>query len=108
MCGDRMYPATPGKDDRVAAVNHITDPSYFQVEIGYKFGNTGVAVSWYQSSDFQREGSSGTAIGIGARHTFPKAGADIYAAVQNYAVKKTEGGESVDETVVAIGTKVTF
>ena len=113
-CGLRRYPATPGEDTRVAAVNHITDPSYFQVEIGYKFGNTGVAVSWYQSSDFQREGSSGTAIGIGARHTFPKAGADIYAAVQTEggesvdAVKMTEGGESVDETVVAIGTKVSF
>ena len=103
-CVDAAVPATP----RCPTMEHMTDPSYFQVEIGYKFGNTGVAVSWYQSSDFQREGSSGTAIGIGARHTFPKAGADIYAAVQNYAVKMTEGGESVDETVVAIGTKVTF
>ena len=93
----------------VAAMPTTTDPSYFQVEIGYLFGNTGVAVSWYQSSDFMQEGSSGTAIGIGARHTLPKAGADIYAAVQNYAVKKRrKAPTSDDETVVMIGTRVTF
>ena len=89
-------------------MKNITDPSYFQVEIGYLFGNTGVAVSWYQAQDFVMEGSKSTAIGIGARHTFPKAGADIYAAAQNYAVKMTEGAASVDETVIMIGTRVTF
>ena len=31
---------------------NATDPSYFQAEIGYIFGNTGVAASWYNSSDF--------------------------------------------------------
>ena len=83
------------------------DPSYFQMEIGYLFGNTGVAVSWYQSQDFVNAGSSGTAIGIGARHTLPAAGADIYAAVQNYDVEYASGA-SADETVAMIGTKVTF
>ena len=77
------------------------------MEIGYLFGNTGVAVSWYQSQDFVNAGSSGTAIGIGARHTLPAAGADIYAAVQNYDVEYASGA-SADETVAMIGTKVTF
>ena len=83
----------------------MVDPSYFQMEIGYLFGDTGVAVSWYQSQDFVREGSSGTAIGIGARHTLPKAGAQIYAAVQNYDVEYASGS-SADETVAMIGTFV--
>ena len=87
---------------------NLTDPSYFQVEIGYKFGNTGVAVSWYNSEDFVTEGSEGTAIGVGARHTLPKAGAELYAAAQNYDVEMTSGAESVDETVFMFGTRVKF
>ena len=85
-----------------------TNPNYFQAEIGYKFGNTGVAVSWYQSEDFVTEGSKGTAIGIGARHTFPKAGAEIYTAVQNYDAEIYKGAESVDQTVFVVGTRVKF
>ena len=85
-----------------------TDPSYLQTEVGYKFGDTGVALSWYQSDDFEMEGSEGTAIGIGARHTMPKVGADVYTAVQNYSVKKEEGMESEKETVFVVGTRVKF
>ena len=87
---------------------NLTDPSYFQVEIGYKFGNTGVAASWYNSEDFVAEGSEGTAIGIGARHTLPKAAAEIYAAAQNYDVEMTSGAKGVDETVFVVGTRVKF
>ena len=50
------------------------------------FGDTSVAVSWWQTSDFQRAGSEGTAIGIGVNHNLPKIGANVYAAAQNYAV----------------------
>ena len=85
-----------------------SDPSYFQAELGYRFGNTGVAVSWWQGKDFHMEGSKSTAIGVGARHTLPKAGADIYAAVQNYDVESTPGAESMDETVFVVGTRVKF
>ena len=81
------------------------DPNYFQAEIGYRFGNTGVAVSWYQSEDFVIEGSKGTAIGIGARHTFPKAGAEIYTAVQNYDAEMYKDAKSVDQTVSVVGTR---
>ena len=91
-----------------ADTQHVTDPHYFQVEVGYKFGNTGVAVSWYQSKDFEQEGSKGTALGIGARHTLPKAGAELYAALQNYDVTPTAGADSVDETVFMLGTRVKF
>ena len=88
--------------------NHSTDPSYFQAEVGYKFGNTGVAVSWYRSEDFVVKDSEGTAIGIGARHTLPKAGAELYAAAQNYDVELVKSGKSVDETVFMFGTRVKF
>ena len=108
MCEARLQsnpiPAVPA----VLDFQHVTDPDYFQAEIGYKFGNTGVAVSWYQSNDFEREGSKGTALGIGARHTLPKAAAEIYAAVQNYDVKRTRGATSEDETVFMLGTRVKF
>ena len=85
-----------------------TDPSYLQAEVGYKFGNSGVAVSWYKSDDFKAKGSEGTALGVGARHTLPKAGAEVYTAVQNYDVKKTKGAASEDETVFVVGTRVKF
>ena len=88
--------------------DHTVDPSYFQAEVGYKFGNTGVAVSWHRSSDFVVEDSEGTAIGIGVRHTLPKAKAELYAAAENYDVEMVKGGKSVDETVFAIGTRVKF
>ena len=88
---------------------NATDPTYFQAEIGYMFGDTGVAVSWYSSEDFVNEDSEGTAIGIGVRHTLPKAGAQIYAAAQNYDVMDDGvGGRDEDQTVLAIGTLVTF
>ena len=94
--------------DSVDAMPTKVDPSYFQLEIGYKFGNTAVSASWYQSSDFVVEGSKGTAIGVGATHVFPKAGAQVYAAVENYDVTPTAGGASMDGTVFMLGTLVSF
>ena len=84
-----------------------TDPTYFQTEIGYKFGDTGVAVSWYSGEDFVNEGSESTAIGIGATHTLPKVGAEVYVAAQNYDVGMADGMDT-DETVLVIGTRVKF
>ena len=103
--GGRESGIIPAMD---AVPKTATDPSYYQVEVGYKFGDTGVAVSWYNSEDFKTNGSEGTAIGIGVRHTLGKTGAEIYAAVQNYDVTKKPGGMSEDESVVAIGTLVNF
>ena len=97
-----------GKDMAGADEMPLVDPSYLQAEVGYKFGDSGVALSWYQSDDFQVKGSEGTAIGIGARHTLPKVGADVYTAVQNYSVKRMEGAESEKETVFVVGTRVKF
>ena len=84
-----------------------TDPSYFQAEIGYKFGNSGVAVSWYKSDDFVREGSKGTALGIGAVHKLPKANAELYIAMQNYDVTDGAAGDQ-EETVYVVGSRVKF
>ncbi len=84
-----------------------TDPSYFQTEIGYKFGNSGVAVSWYKGQDFMKEGSKSTAIGIGARHTLPKAGATLYIAMQNYDVTDGMKGDQ-EQTVYMVGSLVEF
>ena len=89
-----------------------TDPSYFQASIGYKFGNTAVAASWYSSEDFKMMGSEGTAIGIGVNHNLPKVGAQVYAAVQNYDVNMSGDGGSMmdmmDDTVFVVGTRVKF
>ena len=93
----------PGGDDVV----HIVDPSFLQATVGYVFGDTSVAVSWYQSSDFQRDGSEGTALGIGFNHNLPKIGANVWASAQNHSVDKADGS-SVDDTVVTIGTRIKF
>ena len=103
-CGKRMYPATPG----VAAIpGRIVDPSFFQATVGYVFGDTSVAVSWYQSSDFQRDGSEGTALGIGFNHNLPKIGANLWVSAQNHSVDKADGS-SDDDTVVTFGTRIKF
>ena len=110
-CSQRLYSHAMDEiagTDGMDAMQTYSDPNYFQVEIGYKFGNTGVAASWWQGNDFYMDGSKSTAIGIGARHTMPKAGAQIYAAVQNYDVTPMEGAESMDETVFVVGTLVKF
>ena len=75
--------------------------------VGYTFGNTTVAASWYSSEDFVWDGAEGTAIGFGASHALPKVGATIHASVQNYEVD-FPGGASQKETVFQLGTLVTF
>ena len=91
-----------------------TDPSCYQTEIGYKFGNSGVAVSWHKSSDFVTEGSKGAALGLGVRHTLPKANTELYAAMQKYGVERaakrrnTAALKEQDETVFLVGTRVEF
>ena len=84
-----------------------TDPSYVMARVGYTFGNTTVAASWYSSEDFVWDGAEGTAIGFGASHALPKVGATIHASVQNYQVD-FPGGASQKETVFQLGTLVTF
>ena len=84
----------------------VVDPSFMQVALSYAFGDTSVGVSWYQSSDAVHEGSELTAVGAGVNHALPKLGANVYAAAQNYAVK--DGSYETDDTVVMIGTRITF
>ena len=99
MCGMRQYPATPGTPEQ------ITDPSFFQTTIGYVFGDTSFGVSWYQANDMYRDGSRLTAIGAGVNHNL-KAGAQVYAAAQNYQIE--DGAMDSDSTVVMIGTRIKF
>ena len=109
VCMMEDDPPCDARIEPVAAVTGtLVDPSYLQMEVGYKFGNSGVAVSWYKSDDFVTKGSEGTALGIGARHTLPKVNAEVYTAVQNYDVKKEKGAASEDETVFVVGTRVKF
>ena len=95
-----------------AVAGNMVDPSYFQASIGYKFGNTAVAASWYSSEDFMMMGSEGTAIGIGVNHNLPKVGVQVYAAVQNYDVDMGDGNggmmDMMDDTVFVVGTRVKF
>ena len=103
----RLAAATTGTPAGEAA---WTDPSYYQVELGYKFGNSAVAASWYKSSDFEVEDSEGTALGLGVKHTLPKAATELYAAVQKYGVEQpsSAGWTEKDETVFVVGTRVKF
>lgn len=83
------------------------DPSYFRAGIGYTFGGTTVAASWYNSKDFVVEGSEGTAFGVGASHVLPKVGATIHVSIQSYEVERP-GMPKMDESVFQLGTLVTF
>ena len=107
-CTQHLYKHATPRTAGTPAMSTTTDPSYFQGTIGYVFGNTSVAASWWQTSDFRMKGSEGTALGIGVNHNMPKIGAQVYAAVQNYSVEKMAGAKSMDETVAVIGTRIKF
>ena len=91
-----------------AAVPTTTDPSYFQAEIGYNFGDTTIAATWYQSQDFMVNGSDGTAMGIGATHVLGNTGAKVFAAARKYDADDASGNTMVDATVFLVGTVVAF
>ena len=92
------------------------DPSFFQGMVGYVMGDTSVAASWYASSDFENDGSEGTALGIGVNHNLPKIAANVYVAAQNYSATDPEAkdddgiviGIDTDETVIMIGARIKF
>ena len=90
-----------------ATAETSVDPSYVRMGIGYTFGNTTVAASWYNSEDFVVDGSEGTAFGIGASHALPKAGTTLHVSVQNYDVERPMMPK-MDETVFQLGALVTF
>lgn len=88
--------------------NTEVDPSYFQSTLGYVFGNSSVGVSWYKSSDFKNKGSDGTMIGIGMKHTMPKAGVDLYATVQTLDVEDPAANMDTKDTVFVLASRVRF
>ena len=88
--------------------NTEVDPSYFQSTLGYVFGNSSVGVSWYKSSDFKNKGSDGTMIGIGMKHTMPKAGVDLYATVQTLDVEDPAASMDTKDTVFVLASRVRF
>lgn len=90
-------------------VNNGTDPSFVQSTLGYVFGNSSVGVSWYDSSDFKNKGSDGTMLGIGFKHTMPKAGVDLYATVQTLDVEDAAAdGMDTKDTVFVLASRVRF
>ena len=84
------------------------DPNFFQTTLGFVRDHTSVGASWYASSDFENDGSEGTALGIGVNHNLPEIGANVYAAVQNYAATDDAADIDTDETVLMIGTRIRF
>ena len=104
---DMMMEERAYKETVPAVPSVMSDPSYVRLGIGYTFGTTTVAASWYNSEDFQMDGTEGTAMGIGVSHGLAKVGATVHASVQNYEVEMPDGTEN-DETVIQIGTLVTF
>ena len=99
--GEAAVPAVP-------ATAALTDPSYVRLGIGYTFGDTTVAASWYNSENMVVEGSEGTALGFGVSHALPKVGTTIHASVQTYDVESMDGTTIADEAVFQIGALVTF
>ncbi|MCY4555241.1 MAG: porin [Chloroflexi bacterium] len=85
------------------------DASFVQSTIGYVFGNNAVGVSWYGSSDVMGDDGmgDGQAIGLGFKHTMPKAAVEIIAAVQQYSADLANGDE-MDDTVAVVGARVKF
>ena len=102
------------------------DASFTQAILGYVFGDNAVAVGWYGSSDVTPAPTAGTAdpdghphagepivhptgdgqaIGIGFKHSMPKAGVDIYAAVRQISA---DDGPDLDDTVAFVATQVSF
>ena len=103
------------------------DASFMQSTLGYVFGNNGVGVSYYASSDVTpaplagaeplehphvtstpRLTGDGTAIGVGFIHTMPKAAVDIIASVQQFSADFDDSSKNMDDTVAIIGTRVKF
>ena len=89
--------------------------SYVHTVVGYKFGNSSVGVSYYGGNDMDVNGSESTAIGIGVAHLLPKVDAVVYAAVQQHSVdggalpnKALDAKGNGDDTVLTIGTKISF
>ena len=82
------------------------DPSFVQSTLGYVFGNSSVGVSWYDSSDFENPDSDGTMLGIGFKHTMPKAGVDLYATAQTLDVE--DGDTDTKDTVFVLASRVRF
>ncbi len=121
LCNDSVLDAVAADGATVAAAGSactqvpysqattatMVDPSYFRAGIGYTFGDTTVAASWYNSEDFVMKGSEGTAFGVGASHALRKVGATIHVSVQNYEVDRPMMPK-LDETVFQLGTLVTF
>jgi predicted porin len=84
------------------------DGSFVQSTLGYIFGDNAVGVSYYGSSDIGDDDGDGTAIGIGFKHTMPKAGVEIIAAVQQYSADFTDSAMDMDDTVAVIGSRIKF
>ena len=86
-----------------------------QSTVGYVFGNNAVAVSYYNSTDIMSDMGvgGGNALGIGFKHTLPKANVEIIAAVQQYSADYDSDGNGSDDmdgsdTVAVIGSRIKF
>jgi hypothetical protein len=91
------------------------DGSFVQSTVGYVFGNNAVAVSYYNSTDISDDMGvgGGNALGIGFKHTLPKANVEIIAAVQQYSADYDSDGNGSDDmdgsdTVAVIGSRIKF
>ena len=92
------------------------DGSFVQSTVGYVFGNNAVAVSYYNSTDIMSDDmgvGGGNALGIGFKHTMPKANVEIIAAVQQYSADYDSDGNGSDDmdgsdTVAVIGSRIKF
>jgi predicted porin len=96
------------------------DGSYYYIKVGHDWGNNSVAADYKASEDTVLSGScsggtlaapacGGTSFGLGAVHTIPSAGVDIYAGYRFFSLEDTAPGVSADDvSVFFVGSRIKF
>ncbi len=110
-----------GQQDRDAAGSE--EGSYYYVKLGHDWGNNSVAID-YKATENQVGRTvnctndavagagycGGTTWGIGAVHTMPKPGIDLYAGYRMYSLEDVASGLNVEEdiSVFFVGSRIKF
>ncbi len=83
------------------------DAEYYYIKLGHDWGNNSVAVDYKASEDNDNvTGRDGSSFGVGAVHTMPKPGIDLYAGYRWYELDVT--GNFEDISVFFVGSRIKF
>ncbi|MDX1527202.1 MAG: porin [Gammaproteobacteria bacterium] len=85
-----------------------SDADYYYIKLGHDWGNNSVAVDYKSSSDNGGiSGADGSSWGIGAVHTMPKPGIDLYAGYRWFELD-VSGVNADDVSVFFVGSRIKF